>query len=167
MKEHIAFESNALSGMVFGERIKLDIDGAPVEAVLAPWEEIRGLGITPQEGRPRLLGDGRMAVVFNRWDAATGTDLWLITYDSIETVLGTRLRNLDDLAQCFIGAVLTLRYSDGAEEAIHIWGIDKVFTRSVRFRATGGGVFLSKETMRSLLTQGRAVVPGDVAITIS
>ena len=167
MKEPITFESEALSGTVFGERITLQLDGAPVEAVLAPWEEIRGLGITPQEGRPRLLDDGRMAVVFNRWDAATGTDVWLVTRDSYETVLGTKLRSIRDLAQCFIGAVLTVRYSDGTEEAIHVEGVEKVFTRSVRFRATGGSVFLAEETLRHLLAEGRAVVPGDVAITIS
>ena len=49
MKEPITFETGALSGTVFGERITLQLDGAPVEAVLAPWKEIRGLGITPQE----------------------------------------------------------------------------------------------------------------------
>lgn len=167
MKEPITFESNALSGTVFGERITLQLDGAPVEAVLAPWQEIRGLGITPQEGRPRLLDDGRMAVVFNRWDAATGTDVWLVTRDSYETVLGTKLHSIRDLANHLVGAVLTCRYNDGAEEAIHVEGVEKAFSRSVRFRATGGGVFLSEETMRRLLTQGKAVVPGDITITIS
>ena len=167
MKEPITFESTALNGTVFGERITLQLDGASIEAVLAPWAEIRQLGILPGEGRPHLLEDGRMAVVFNRWDADTGTDIWFVTHDSYETILGTKPFSIRDLANHLVGAVLTCRYSDGTEEAIYLEDLEKVFSRSARFRATDGEVFLSEETMRHLLTQGWAVFPGGTTITIS
>lgn len=167
MKEPVTFESAALSGTVFGERITLHLDGTPVEAVLAPWEEIRQLGILPREGRPRRLDDGSMAVVFNRWDAATQADIWLVTRDSYETVLGTKLRSIRDLANYLIGAVLVWHYSDGMEEYLHIQGIDKAFAHSVRFRTEESSVYLAEETLRGLFTHGQAVIPGGVCVTIN
>lgn len=158
MKEPITFENSVLKGTVFGERITAMFLGGPVEAVLAPWEEIRKLGFEPRDRAYGSLQDGTPALAFNRWDPEQHRDWWFVTTESLEDILGQKLRTTDDLANWMIGnRVLVLGGMFPVDGTIT--AILGVTEHEATFRCGGRRLRLKDTEMRDLVDKGTAETP--------